>query len=81
MSLDNPLARLPSIDQLLINPACEPLIRTYGRTPVVTRLRQQVAGFRDALRAGGVTADAAMILTATAENLARDFPDRLKPVH
>ena len=70
------LASLPSVDRLLRAPQAEPLIASYGRTPVTQAIREVLAG----LRASGTAADEPAILARVAEQLEKAAQPTLRPV-
>jgi len=58
----NNLAKLPSVDRLLLHPAVAPLIESLGRKVVTQLLRDTLATVRDEVRAGAPLPDEAALL-------------------
>ena len=76
----NPLARLPSVDKLLVDAGFVPLIEAYGRELVADCIRTELAAARDAVQAGGDAPEITVLLSKIAVRAAGRIRPRLRPV-
>ena len=78
------LSQLPSVDQLLLQPALEPLLQGADRAHATTAARQVLADLRDLIRSGEIEANReSLLLQAThrlLEALDADTQSSLRPV-
>jgi len=76
----NPLARLPSVDRLLIDPGVQPLIETWGRELVADCTREALADARDSVRTGVEPPGRDALIARIAVLATKAMRPRLRPV-
>ncbi|MBD3649654.1 MAG: L-seryl-tRNA(Sec) selenium transferase [Pseudomonadales bacterium] len=67
MAKDSKLARLPSVDKLLLDPGCASLLSRFGRQATTNAIRTVLAKFRDRIQAGEDLLPSAMDILGDAE--------------
>jgi L-seryl-tRNA(Ser) seleniumtransferase len=77
----NDLARLPSVDRLLANPAVAPLIESLGRSIVTNLLRDTLADVRNEVRSGASLPDEAALLAKVSRRGTPLLQPRLRAVY